>query len=312
MPGDTDLIDPATGEVLDPLDEIQAAVAGSDPDTLAALFFDGTGGGYDTARHERALSGAGLELIENFPKRIWNYAPTPWGAQAIDDRLVVWSADRIQGVDAQGNPVEPSATIAATTTRSIRNLTVSRDGSRVFTLEGNDLVQRQPSGYRTRAEPVPDIVDAATTRDVVVVGTTDLHLRVLDAGTLEPSGVEMPGVPAFPELIRFADDERRMLVILADGTVRLADLPTRSFLGDPIELGVHTRPDPATALSSRAAIRGDGDQVAIGTDRGVVIWDLDPETLLDAACRVAGRDITENEWRVNIGSVAPYRTVCPR
>jgi DNA-binding SARP family transcriptional activator/class 3 adenylate cyclase/WD40 repeat protein len=299
LPPGIDLIDTATGEIVDPLDGIIGAVAAAHPDRLAALFADGTSGRYDTARRERErLSGPGPGF-------------TPVGAYAIEDRLVAWSDDRIQGVDGDGNRVDPSATTGATTTRHIRHLTVSRDGSRLFTLEGIfELVQRQASGYRTGAEPVRDVVEAATTRDVVVVGTTDLHLRVLDAGTLEPSGAEMPGVSAFTELIRFAHDEKRMLVILADRTVRLGDLPSRSFLGDPIDLGVYTGPNAATQVNSRAAIRGDGNQIAIGTSRGVVIWDLDPETLVEAACSVAGRDITEREWRDNIGSLAPYRSVC--
>jgi hypothetical protein len=292
MSGDVDLVDTATGEVVDPLDGISDADVGSAPNQLVARFSDGSAGAYDTARQERvALPGPGA-LFE------------PDGAQRTDDALVVWSDSRIQGVDPDGYPVGPSAR----SNGRIEDLTLSRDGTRLFTLE-NGLVQRKATGYRTGADPIPDVERAATTSDLVVVGTRDLHLRVLDAETLEPSGAELPGVPAFTEVITFADDEQRMLVILADRTVRLADLPTRSFLGDPIDLGVVT--GPIAEVGSRAAIRGDGNEIAVGTNRGVVVWDLDPETLVEAACRVAGRDITESEWRESIGSLAPYRSICP-
>jgi WD40 repeat protein len=294
LPDDFDLIETSSGEVVDPLDGITAAAADSVPNRLGVVFADGSAGAYDTARHARVtLRGPGVGF-------------RPDGARATDDRLVVWDIDRIQGVDPDGHPVDPSAR----SSRDIRGLTVSEDGKRLFTLEDNHLVPRKSTGYRTGADGYPGVEAAATTSDLVVVGTHDLHLRVLDAETLEPSGAELPGVPARLELIRFADDERRMLVILADRTVRLADLPTRGFLGDPIDLGRYTGPSAAFQTVSRAAIRDDGNEIAVGTSRGVVVWDLDPETLMQAACRVAGRDITESEWRENIGSLAPYRSIC--
>jgi hypothetical protein len=293
-PEGIDLIDTTTGRVVDPLDGIVGAVVGALPNRLAALFSDGSAGAYDTARHERVeLPGPGPGF-------------TPAGATRTDDRVVTWSDHQIQGVDPEGNPVEPSAR----SSHGIWFVTVSNDGRRLFTIEGTRLVQRKSSGYQTGADRIRNVVGAATTSDLVVVGTLDLRLRVLDAETLEPSGAELPGVPTFPEMIEFADDEQRMLLILADRTIRLADLPTRSFLGDPIDLGVYTGPTAATQPNSHAAIRGDGDEVAIGTTRGVVVWDLGPETLVEAACRVAGRDITEAEWEANIGSVAPYRSIC--
>jgi DNA-binding SARP family transcriptional activator/class 3 adenylate cyclase len=292
---DLDLVDTTRGDVVDPLDGIGAAVVGSVPNRLGVIFSDGQPGAWDTARHEPIeLPGAGIRF-------------GPIGARAIDGKLVVWSERQIQGLDADGNAVDPSA---AASRAPIRNATVSVDGSRVFTLEDFFLVPRDSTGRPTGVEPFRGVVEAATTRDVVVVGTYDLHVRVLDAETLEPSGVEMPGVTSFLEGVRFAKDERRMLLILADRTVRLGDLPTRSFLGDPIELGAYTGANAATQPNTWAALRADGDQLAVGTSQGVVAWDLDPETLVEAACRVAGRDLTESEWRDNIGSLAPYRSVC--
>jgi hypothetical protein len=60
-----------------------------------------------------------------------------------------------------------------------------------------------------------------------------------------------------------------------------------------------------------SVLRDDGEAVAIETDQGTVVWDLDPDSLADAACRVAGRNLTRAEWDEHVGSLAPYRELCP-
>ena len=59
------------------------------------------------------------------------------------------------------------------------------------------------------------------------------------------------------------------------------------------------------------ALRGDGLQAAADTPTGLLIWDLDPEHWADAACRLAGRNLTNAEWEQYIGDLAPYRLTCP-
>jgi hypothetical protein len=51
-------------------------------------------------------------------------------------------------------------------------------------------------------------------------------------------------------------------------------------------------------------------QARIG-DRAAQIWDLDPEQWADAACDVAGRNLSRHEWAATIGDLAPYRIICP-
>jgi hypothetical protein len=65
-------------------------------------------------------------------------------------------------------------------------------------------------------------------------------------------------------------------------------------------------------------VERDGDAVALGgpqqrrllalllSGRGQVV-----STDRIAACRVAGRNLTREEWATNIGTLAPYRTTCP-
>ena len=44
---------------------------------------------------------------------------------------------------------------------------------------------------------------------------------------------------------------------------------------------------------------------------GIVIWDLDPEHLATAACRLAGRNLTPTEWDTHLADLGDYRPTCP-
>ncbi len=46
-----------------------------------------------------------------------------------------------------------------------------------------------------------------------------------------------------------------------------------------------------------------------GSEGSVFSWDLDPRAWLATACRLAGRDLTEQEWRSYLGE-RPYEPVC--
>jgi hypothetical protein len=49
-----------------------------------------------------------------------------------------------------------------------------------------------------------------------------------------------------------------------------------------------------------------------GTEpQGAKIWDLDPTSWIRAACGVAGRNLTRDEWAAHIGDLAPYHPTCP-
>jgi len=294
------LIDAGTGEVVDRFEGVAGGTALLTPDRFAVIYSDGKGGMYDsgTGTAVPPAQGGSSSRALPFP---------PQAAAVLRDGIVLWSNDRIQALRG-GELVEPSAKVPG----GIRNLTMSTDGSRMFTLEEFDLVQRDPStGEPTARDSVSGIVEAVTTPDVVVVATDSGRMQVLDADSLQPSGPEFPGVHGSVELFRLADDEKRLLVISAGRTLQLADLPTRTFLGDPIDMG----PDPTANESLRvfapAMISHDGHHLAFGVARGVVVWDLTPATLITAACRVAGRDLTQAEWQEYLGSLGQYRQICP-
>jgi hypothetical protein len=42
-----------------------------------------------------------------------------------------------------------------------------------------------------------------------------------------------------------------------------------------------------------------------------VIWNLDPTRWAEAACDLAGRNLTVDEWQTYIGDLAEYNNTCP-
>ena len=108
--------------------------------------------------------------------------------------------------------------------------------------------------------------------------------------------------------VRWLDysDDGTLLVSAADGgAVSLWDVDTLELMGTV------RPPDDDGPITAGAQFIGDTHDVAIASYDGVVYrWDTDLERALDFACRMAGRDVTEAEWRQFLPA-QPYRSVCP-
>ena len=68
-----------------------------------------------------------------------------------------------------------------------------------------------------------------------------------------------------------------------------------------------------SAETLATALHPDGEELAIGggVDRPFLVWDLDPAHWLTAACELAGRNLTQDEWATYIGDLAEYHPTCP-
>jgi class 3 adenylate cyclase/WD40 repeat protein len=89
-----------------------------------------------------------------------------------------------------------------------------------------------------------------------------------------------------------------------DRSVALYDVATGVRLGTPLTIAF-------AAVDHDIALSTDGSHLAIPSPEGPQIWDLEPDQWADAACRVAGRNLTRAEWDTNIGDLEPYRATCP-
>ena len=58
-------------------------------------------------------------------------------------------------------------------------------------------------------------------------------------------------------------------------------------------------------------LRPDGGELLVNIPADVAAWDLDPDAHLEAACRIAGRQLTPAEWATYLGGFAGYRATCP-
>ena len=123
--------------------------------------------------------------------------------------------------------------------------------------------------------------------------------------TLQPIGAAFPATTG-PTFGLAVDTAGRILMVRSDDrALRFYDIATRTQLGDPIDLDIW----PADA--AQAVLRQDGLQAAVKNGSGIVVWDLDPEVWVTAACQLAGRNLTPAEWSQYIGDLAPYRQTCP-
>ena len=101
--------------------------------------------------------------------------------------------------------------------------------------------------------------------------------------------------------LEFSADGEILVASSLNQTLSVYDVATRTRLGDPIanEMPFFTE-----------ALRPDGKAIATNASRGVAVWDIDPEHLADAACKVAGRNLTAAEWDTYLGGPADRRATC--
>jgi WD40 repeat protein len=138
--------------------------------------------------------------------------------------------------------------------------------------------------------------------DGLLVAATGGELARYDTTTMQPIQ-HYPGARGAINLLQFSDDGRTLLATSLDQTVSVYDVASGTRLGDPI--GVDA------PFSYPGYLRPDGHEVAVTDATGVSVWDLDPEHLAEAACQLAGRNLTRTEWATYLNDVGTYRRTCP-
>lgn len=85
-------------------------------------------------------------------------------------------------------------------------------------------------------------------------------------------------------------------------TVSVYDVATWTRIGDPI-------PSHSPFIFP-GHLRPDGAVVIVTVRDGIQAWDIDPDHLAQAACLMAGRNLTETEWETYLSSMGDYRETC--
>jgi WD40 repeat protein len=112
----------------------------------------------------------------------------------------------------------------------------------------------------------------------------------------------MDGQEARLTALEFSPDGRVLATGSADGTVLLWDVDTQRSIGSPLEI------EREAYVSANFSRDGSHLFAVPHTGRGVR-WDMRPESWKRHACVVAGRELTEREWRDALPE-RPFQSVC--
>ena len=156
------------------------------------------------------------------------------------------------------------------------------------------------SGVITRSDQLftgpPVLLDDGT-----LIGSQDNRMLRFDTDTYEQVG-SLPGTAGGLGVPETSDDGATMLMSAGDDTVLLHDTATGIRLAEPF---FADSPDYVAGY-----LRPDGLEVAISDAAGVITWDIDPSHQFEAACRIAGRDLTADEWATYLDGLGEPRSTC--
>ncbi len=196
---------------------------------------------------------------------------------------------------------------------------INRSGDRIAAGTGRGvLIFDAGTGERVDSIPGDDLRGAfITVADQLFVSSLGGELTQYDLSTLDPIRTFGGSRGLVFELTGTADGSL-IAINGGDRTAALFDVASSTQIGGPIAIDADERNRAMLSLDGRwLAIGGrananDGIPAeAIDTDRGTQIWDLDPASWVAAACRLAGRNLTRQEWATHIGALAPFRSTCP-
>jgi WD40 repeat protein len=149
-------------------------------------------------------------------------------------------------------------------------------------------------------------VAASPDGSVLVTATIDGDVTLRDPATGGPTAREITGATGRPNNIVLSDDNTRMLVATRSDA-HVYEVGSTTQIGRALRLELS-----GTAAHLGATLRPDGRQLAVATEHGVQLWDLEPDAWRDAACRVAGRNLTRGEWDSYLPQGEPYHATCPQ
>ena len=133
------------------------------------------------------------------------------------------------------------------------------------------------------------------------IGGREGELEVIDLATGEPEHPAVSGVRGDVTSVAFSPDGTRILTTSSGPDVAVWDAHTGEVLSRfPLPLGQQV---------TSAQQRDDGVVIVAAITGDTYAWDPSPRAAVDHACAVAGRDLTELEWRDAFGGLA-YRSTC--
>jgi DNA-binding SARP family transcriptional activator/WD40 repeat protein len=178
------------------------------------------------------------------------------------------------------------------------------DGSRLLVTtwrESGDFATRVLDTETRELSPPLIGPDITTLVGDTVVGADGSRLLTYAIDDFAVTG-SLPSTAAGTRSLQASADGSTLLATGTDGSASLFDLSSGMRLGDAIP--------SSDGNGFAASLRPDGRQLAVVLADGLQVWDLDREAQAVAACRIAGRDLTRQEWDTYFGAIGPYRSTC--
>ena len=133
----------------------------------------------------------------------------------------------------------------------------------------------------------------------LVVDAGDAGVGLLDAGTMTWISRPDPAQAGLVEHWNTFSRDGSLFASTSGDRLSYWDARSGTLLGS---IGVDVEGTPAFSA--------DGSSLTLaGIEGSVLTWSLDPRSWVATACRLAGRDLTEQEWRSYLGE-RPYEPVC--
>jgi WD40 repeat protein len=264
-----------------------AAIGALGPDnTLTAIFDNGTAGTIDLRTSRRVGP-----LISLNPTGLYSDAASPDGTLLALGRFN-GSVDVYRYEDGRPKTIHVGGPVG---------VNVSSQGVLLAGVQGESAsLYRVDTG--TRIATVGQLSASAFSQDgrTLVVGTLSGQLRLVDTSNGHPIG------PAFPRIpVGIGGAQWSAAVIGTQdnaGRIRLYD-PTS---GEQIGSYFSAIDDNSGDWSLNPA----GTMLALKESDGVELWDLNPNDWQRAACQLAGRNLSAEEWRTYLSNIRPYTRTC--
>ncbi len=170
----------------------------------------------------------------------------------------------------------------------------------------NDLGRRSGSGSWWKDKRVSAAAFSMDEKSLALIRIRD-GSKLLEVWNIEPPKLRGERLIdlATDKTVRsvaFSQDGKVLASTSHDQTVRLFEVKSLQPLGLPLQ---HRHAILKVAFSR------DGKILASLAGDTVWLWDLDPESWVERACRRANRNLSLGEWRRHLGPDVPYRHTCP-
>jgi WD40 repeat protein len=172
-------------------------------------------------------------------------------------------------------------------------------GTLLSVLVTNEHLAGLIRGHTDAAESVAFSPDGKTLASADFDGT----IQVWDVATHRQLGDALSGHTGPVWSVAFSPDGKTLASANNDGTIRLWDVVSRQPLGDPLR--------GHTGLVWSVAFSPDGKTLAsASSDRTIRLWDVSLESWIARACRIAGRNLSQDEWNQFVDPTRPYERTC--